>query len=212
MKQKGTAIFGSGDLAQIVFRYLSQGLGDVPSFFVVDEEFVGSKKMFGKNIISSRYFLSSNLCSEYSLIFCVGYNDLKQKEQRLKSLIDDGADIQNLNLSQRCFSNSLFNGVGNIVLPDAFVEPGVTIGSGNILWSGTHICHDTTIGSVNFFAARSVVGGFVTIGNQNFFGFGSAIKQNKIITNGITVGINSSVICSLEKQGIYVGSPAIIKE
>lgn len=123
-----------------------------------------------------------------AIINAVGYskmNDIRfaVTEKCLK------CNIEVLNyVSNQAVVLSDIKGVGNIILPNAFIGTGVTMGDNNIIYVNSTITHDILIGNNNFFAANVTIGGFVTVGNNCFLGMGSTIKNRISVSDKTLVG------------------------
>ncbi len=102
-------------------------------------------------------------------------------------------------------------GQGNFVGAGAVLAPNVTLGDFNYINRTASIGHDTRAGSFNHFAPGCTVAGRCKIGSRNFFGIRSAIIDNLILGDGITVGAGGVVVRDTLEPGTYIGVPARLK-
>lgn len=202
------SIFGTGPFSQLVVNLLQEtGAGQV-SEFVVDDDYADEKIIKEKNIVTWSEFKSYSKFKDKQLIFAIGYRNLNKKRKALQRVINSGANLANLILSNNTQIPKDRIGQGNIIFPGAFFESNVTVGSGNVFWSSSHICHDVSIGDCNFFAAKSVVGGNTSIRNSNFIGLSASIRDNLVINDCIELGMGATLVSSQLSPAQLIGTPA----
>lgn len=109
-------------------------------------------------------------------------------------------------------SKSAVLGEGTVVMAGAIVNPNARIGKHCIINTGSIIEHDNLIGNFTHVSVGAKLGGTVVVGNNVFIGIGSVIKNNVSITKKSIIGAGAVVIHNIEKEGIYVGVPARLKE
>lgn len=90
-------------------------------------------------------------------------------------------------------SKSAILGDGVIVLPRAYVGPGVSIGSNSIINTGAIVEHDSMIGVNVHLSTGVIVNGGVTVGDDTFIGSGSIIRNNLNIGPGQFIRMGSIV-------------------
>jgi UDP-3-O-[3-hydroxymyristoyl] glucosamine N-acyltransferase len=56
---------------------------------------------------------------------------------------------------------------------------------------------------------NSVVGGNVEIGRSTYLGSCSNIREKIKISDNVKIGMNAAVVKNIEKEGTYIGVPAI---
>ncbi len=109
------------------------------------------------------------------------------------------------------YSNDI--GDGSIIMPGAFVGPGVRIGESCIVYSGCSLTHHIVIEDNCFIASGVVVGGNVRIGRNSFIGLNSTIRNRVDIAGFSLVGCASNVVRNIEDEGsVVIGNPAKVME
>ena len=201
------SIFGFGNLAHVIAKFLAAQNILVESF-IVEDSFHNGDVDGNANCLSVSEFVQKKDFMKKRVVFAVGYRDPKEKQLLFNRLDEVGINFVNLIFSKNYFINDDNIGRGNIFFPEAMIEPSVQVGNGNVFWSRAHICHDTVIGDFNFFATNSVIGGETKIGNRNFFALGSTIRNGICIDNDVCIGMGSVVAKSIRQPGTYIGSPA----
>lgn len=115
----------------------------------------------------------------------------------------------------------------NVISPRSIVDPTATIGSGSVVMPGAIICalaevgdgcivntnsvleHESSIKNWGHIAPSAVVAGRSHIGEYVFLGANSTVVDQCQITDNVTIGAGSVLKSdALEKNGIYVGTPA----
>jgi sugar O-acyltransferase (sialic acid O-acetyltransferase NeuD family) len=96
-------------------------------------------------------------------------------------------------------------GEGSFIGANSIITCNVKIGKHAILNRGNQIGHDCLIG--DYFSAMpgSVVSGNCVIGNSVYLGTNSSIREKMNITDNVTIGLNTGIVKSVDKSGIYVG-------
>lgn len=96
------------------------------------------------------------------------------------------------------------NGIGNIVLPGAYIGCNVEIGDYNVFYTGSILTHHIKVKDYSFIAAGCTVGGNVIIGSNCFLGMNSTIKNGVSIANFSLIGASSYIDKDTEQYGVYV--------
>ena len=58
---------------------------------------------------------------------------------------------------------------------------------------------------------NATLGGTVKVGENTHIGIGSVVKNNITICKNCTVGAGAVVVKNIEKEGTYIGVPAILQ-
>ncbi|MBS7834580.1 acetyltransferase [Wohlfahrtiimonas chitiniclastica] len=101
---------------------------------------------------------------------------------------------------------------GCLIAAGSIIAPFVSIEHGCIVNTGAMIDHDCTIQEFSHIAPGVTLSGGVTIGKNNWIGTGSTIIQNIELTNNIYIGAGSLIVKNLQKEGLYYGSPVMLKK
>lgn len=116
-----------------------------------------------------------------------------------------------------------FPHLGGVIVED-FVE----IGSNTCIDRGTlgftmigqyskidnlvHIAHNVKLGRNCIVVAHVLVGGSTEIGDDCWIAPSATLRDGLKICSGVTIGMSALVTRNLDKPGIYLGSPAKLKE
>ena len=99
-------------------------------------------------------------------------------------------------------------GQGSIIYPGVKIMTNVILGENCVVLPNTVINHDTQVGDFSIINSSCVLNGGIQLGNNCYLGSSSSVKENCIISHDTTIGMSSCVLSSLNKPGIYFGSPA----
>lgn len=99
-------------------------------------------------------------------------------------------------------------GEGTIIYPGAKIMANVNIGKNCIILPNAVISHDSIIGDFTIINSSCVINGNVKIGKNCYIGSSTSVKENVRILSKSTIGMCSLILDSIDKKGLYFGSPA----
>lgn len=202
-------IFGTTDLAELLFSYLQDDTKYEVIGFVVDKNFVSSKEFCGRPVFCFEDVDKAFSKEDIGFFVCVGYTKMnvvraeiskkiEEKGYKIFSYYHPSALIQSSNLGQ-----------GTIVFPNVIIDKFVSIGDGNIFYPGSLLSHHSSVGNYNFFAVKSCVCGHVKISNNCFIGANSTIRNGVNIDDFSLIGAGSYIKKDTEAYGVYVPSTSV---
>lgn len=203
---KTLAIIGSGDLGQQLAHYALSDLHYSNVVFFDDfskEKTVNDIPVIGKTTDVEKAF---KLKQFDELIIGIGYKHLAEKKiifEKFQTKIPFGRIIH----STALVDSTAIIERGTVIYPGCIVDAQAVIKENTVLNIGCAIAHDTLIGSHSFLSPRVAIAGFTTIEEQCFLGINSTIIDNINITAKTQIGAGSLVIKSIDKKGLYAGSP-----
>ncbi len=106
------------------------------------------------------------------------------------------------------FTGEVTLGKGNLITHHCFFTDNITIGGFNYFNTYNTIGHDVIIGSYNSILPSCNISGCVAIGNRNLIGAQTFIIEGKRVGNNNIIGAGSVVLCNMEDNSTWVGSPA----
>jgi sugar O-acyltransferase (sialic acid O-acetyltransferase NeuD family) len=184
------ALYGYGGHAREVAAQINK---DVT--FFVDDEFcvVGTKPISEFNPNEYTLMIAIADCGQRSII-----TSKLPKETKYFSFIHPTAQL---------FDKNIIIGEGSFIGANCILTTNIVIGKHTILNRGNHIGHDTVI--KNYFSAmpNAVVSGNCNIGDCVYIGTNSSIREKIIITDNVTIGLNSGVVKNITESGTYIGTP-----
>ena len=102
-------------------------------------------------------------------------------------------------------------GEGSFIGANSIITTNINIGKHALLNRGNHIGHDCIIGNYLSMMPGSIISGNVIIGNNVYLGTNSSIKEKLFINDDVVIGLNSGEVNNITKPGVYVGTPAKLK-
>jgi len=155
----------------------------------------------GLSVIHSESFIPAN----GPVVVAVAHPLIRKK---IVSSLPEGTQFYSLIHPSSIIGRNTEIGDGAIICAGTIVTCNISIGSHCHLNLATTIGHDCIIGDY-FTTAPSVnVSGNCNIGEAVYLGTKAATKQGVNIASNVVVGMAANVLKSLEKEGVYVGTPA----
>lgn len=99
-------------------------------------------------------------------------------------------------------------GAGTVVMANAVINSGATIGKHCIINSSAVVEHDNWISDFVHVAVGAKLAGTVRIGKSTWVGIGASVSNNVNICGNCMIGAGAVVIKDIEEAGTYVGLPA----
>ena len=191
-------IVGNGGFGREIFHAMSKEDQKNTVFFVDDEYF--SENSF--NTLP----LSKFDKDKYELIIAIA--DSKVRKKIVDNLPKDTKFFTFIDPSAQIHDSNVKIGEGSIICAGTIITTNVKIGKHCHLNLITTIGHDCTIGDYFTTAPGVQISGNETIGDFVYFGTRSCIKQELIICDNVTIGMNAGVVKDIKEPGVYVGTPA----
>lgn len=140
-------------------------------------------------------------------IVAIGNNTVRMKIQ--SDLIKNGANIVSLVHPNAIVSESVSIGKGTVVMAGAVINARAVIGDGVIINTCASVDHDCKIGDFSHISVGARICGTVVVGKCTWIGAGATVINNINICGGTMVGAGAVVIKNIDKNGTYIGVPAV---
>lgn len=170
-------MFGTGKVADVVYRHISHaGMHEVVAFTADTDHVPQGKAFHGKEVVAFEHIAERYPPDQYGMIIAIGYHELNA----VRKAKYEAAKARGYNLVSYVSPRA---GVGDwaemgdncIVLDNATIEPGVRLGNNVVVWSNVLIGHHTTIEDHAWIAGQAVFGGSATLGECSFVGLGAIV-------------------------------------
>lgn len=207
---KKLLIFGTTDLAKLVYFYITKDKLFEVAAFTTHKAYIKEQTLFNLPVIPFEDIPKNFSSNEFSFALCIGYT--KVNEVRKKIFYDIkmlGYTIENIILKNSRVETTAM-GEGNIIFPNASLDPFCQIGDANIFYPNSLLSHHSKIGNFNFIAVNACITGHVTIRNNNFIGANSTIKNGITVDSYNLIGANSYVSKNLTQKQVIVPEKSII--
>lgn len=195
-------IFGTGQIAEIAYYYLSMSDAYDVCGFTVDRDYVKATHFKDLPIVPFEEIEDHFPPSEFKLFAPMSYKGVnevrksrflegKRKGYTFTSYVSDKATIYNTDVGENCF-----------IFEDNTIQPYAKIGDNVIIWSGNHIGHHSVIKDHCFITSHAVISGAVTIGEKTFIGVNATIRDNVSVGQECVIGAGSLVLKDLPDYSV----------
>lgn len=102
-------------------------------------------------------------------------------------------------------------GCGTVIMANAVVNPGASIGKHCIINTSAVVEHDNIIEDYVHISVGAKIAGTVHIGKRTWIGIGATVKNNISICNDCMIGASGVVVKDILIPGTYIGVPATME-
>ncbi len=190
-----TVIFGTSNLAQLLYYYATEDSGIKIDAFAVDRQYIDQAPTMPCPVVAYDELLKYS--GECAVLSSVGYYDMNTRRRDVyNKLKNDGFIIADYIHPTAQVAKNAVLGEGNIILENVVIQAFSKLGNCNFMFANACIAHHSTIGSFNWFAPAATVGGEANIGDLSFFGINSTVKSKVTVRNSTLVG--AGAYCSMD--------------
>lgn len=148
----------------------------------------------------------SKFCEiEYDAIVAVGDPKIRMS---IINQLPKNTNYINLISKQANLSKNAKIGRGIVIMDFCYVTDNAELGNHVHLNNNSSVGHDSKVGDYFTTAAGVRISGSCNIGNNVYFGHNSSTIQGIDICDNVKVGINSTILKSINISGTYFGLPA----
>jgi sugar O-acyltransferase (sialic acid O-acetyltransferase NeuD family) len=145
----------------------------------------------------------------FYFLITIGHIKPSQKRKSLYlQLKEKGAKLATIVAPTATVSKHATIEEGSIVMHQAFINVGASVGNNVILNTNCLVEHDVVIGDHVHVSTHAVLNGRVVIEENSFIGSNAVVVHDVIITRDVTVGAGSVVTKNISAPGIFAGNPA----
>ena len=99
-------------------------------------------------------------------------------------------------------------GEGSCIAANTVINASAKVGKGCIINTSAVVEHDCVVGDFSHISPRAVLCGTVAVGRCVHIGANATVINNLSVCSNSIVGAGATVVKSIEKSGVYVGTPA----
>jgi sugar O-acyltransferase (sialic acid O-acetyltransferase NeuD family) len=204
---KPIVIFGTGDIAQLAYFYLTEDSEYTVAAFTVDRDYLFTSTFCNLPIIAFDEIEKLYPPEKFEMFIVIGYskinevrtakyNAAKAKGYHLISYVSSKATTwSDLSIGENCF-----------IFEDNTIQPFVESGNNVTIWSGNHIGHHSRIGDNCFITSHVVISGGVNIGKNCFIGVNATIRDHINIGDKCVIGAGTLLLADADPEGVYIGT------
>jgi sugar O-acyltransferase (sialic acid O-acetyltransferase NeuD family) len=202
-------IFGTGQMASMLYFYL---LHDSPFdvvAFTVDEEHIQDHVLMGVPVVPFQDIERSHPPDQFAMSLPISYREVnrlragKYHEARAK-----GYRLINYVSSKASAWPGLEMGDNCIILEASVVQPFTSIGNDVFMGAGSIVGHHCKIGEHSFIAPGAVILGHVEVGPYCFLGANSTIRDGVKVAEECIIGTGVSINRNTQAKEVYVADRA----
>jgi sugar O-acyltransferase (sialic acid O-acetyltransferase NeuD family) len=203
---RDVVIFGMGQVAEVIWHYLTEEGGRNVVAFTVDAEFRTADEVFGVPVVDFETVQEKHPPATHEMFVAVSFKGVnKLREAKVAEAEAKGYTLAS-HVSPHATVWSKFVAQPNtIIMENNVIQPFVTVGRNVIMWSGNHIGHHTRIGDNCFIASHAVVSGNCEIGPGTFIGVNATLRDNITIGARNVIGAGALILKSSEDNAVFIG-------
>lgn len=203
----GVVIFGAGQIAEVIYHYLTSDSPHKVVAFSVDSAYIKESTLLGVPVAPFEDLERDFPPDQFGIFVAVSFRKVNQlRAEKLAAAEAKGFRAISY-VSTRASVWSGFQAQPNtFIMEHNTIQPFVRIGRNTIVWSGNHIGHHSTIGENCFIASHAVVSGGVSIGDYSFVGVNATIRDNVRIGRSCVIGAGALILKDANDFGVYMGT------
>lgn len=195
-------LWGTGQIAEVVYHYLTQDTDHEICAFCVDRAYLNGQTAFkGKPVVAFEDVEKLYPPEEYKMAIPIGYKHInKYREQKYLEAKAKGYGFISY-VSSKSSVDASSIGENTFIFEFNAIQPFVKIGNNVIIWATTGIGHHTVIGD-NCFLASPKISGATVIGNNTFLGTNATVGDNLKIGSHCIIGAGALVTKDVEDGSV----------
>lgn len=203
---RDVVIFGGGQIAEVVYYYLTEEGGRKVAAFTVDGAFRTADSLLGTPVVDFANVEELYPPSQYDMFVAMSFKKVnKLRQAKVEEAMAKGYSLAS-HVSPRATVWTGFELQPNtIIMEENVVQPFARIGRNCIVWSGNHIGHHSTVEDNCFIASHAVISGSVTIGRGSFVGVNATIRDNVKIGSHNVLGAGTLILSDTPDDGVFMG-------
>jgi len=199
------AIFGTGQIAEMVAFYFQHDYGRDTRVFIVDDEFKVEDHAFGRPVLTSSEAAETLEPKQTDVFVALAYSGMNTlRREKLNWVKGLGFGTVSYVSPRATIYPNVFVGENCLILEDNTLQPFTTISDNVTLWSGNHIGHHSTIEEDAFVSSHVVISGGVRVGKGCFLGVNCTIRDHVTLGARTLVGAGVTILGDTEEESVYI--------
>ena len=202
-------IFGTGDIAEEVFNYLTfDSKYDVVAF-TIDKKFIKKKTFMNKPIIPFENVKKKYPPKLFNMFIAVGYTNLNQlRFQKYNEAKKKGYELISYISSKASIVGNQKIGDNCLILENNSIQTTAKIGSNVFLWCNNLIGHHVVIKDNTYIAGGCVISGSSIINQYCIIGVYDTLTHGIKIGKSCCVGANTLINKNLKSKTLSIANSA----
>lgn len=204
---KKIIIFGTGDLAKLVQKYLTRDSPYEIVAFTSHQEFIKEKKIDGLPVIPFEKIEDKFPIDKFTMFIAVGYSELNKKRERIfNEAKNKGYELLSYVHPSTKLWDDFEMGENCFIFENNVIQPSVKLGNNVIIWSNNVISHHCEIKDHNFIISHTAIAGNVTIEPYCFVGMNATIRNSIMIAKECVIGAGTVILEDTKEGEVYVSN------
>jgi sugar O-acyltransferase (sialic acid O-acetyltransferase NeuD family) len=203
---RDVVIFGMGQVAEVVWSYLTEEGGRNVVGFTVDAGYRTADEVFGLPVVDFETVQDRFPPETHEMFVAVSFRGVNAaREAKVAEAEAKGYRLTSHVSPRATVWSKLQLQPNTIIMENNVIQPFVTVGKNVIMWSGNHVGHHTTIGDNCFIASHAVISGNCEIGAGTFIGVNATLRDNITIGTRNVIGAGALVLKSSPDNAVFIG-------
>jgi sugar O-acyltransferase (sialic acid O-acetyltransferase NeuD family) len=173
--------------------------------FTADADHIAKSEFHGLPVVPFEDLPSRYPPDDFQMFVALGYQNMNSlRATKYRQAKDLGYTLISYVNSRASNFGRIPLGDNCLVLENAVLQPGATIGNNVFVWSGNHIGHHARIEDHCYIAGQAVISGSTTIGPYCFIGVNATIGHEITIGRESFVGANCFLTKNAEAKSVFV--------
>jgi sugar O-acyltransferase (sialic acid O-acetyltransferase NeuD family) len=203
---RDVVIFGMGQVAEVIFHYLTEEGGRNVVAFTVDAAYRSADEVFGVPVVDFETVEQRFPPATHEMFVAVSFKGVnKLREDKVAAAEAKGYTLTSHVSPRATVWSKLVVNPNTIIMENNVIQPFVTIGRNVIMWSGNHVGHHSRVGDNCFIASHAVISGNCEIGAGSFIGVNATLRDNIQIGTRNVIGAGALILQSSPDNAVFIG-------
>jgi sugar O-acyltransferase (sialic acid O-acetyltransferase NeuD family) len=176
--RKKLAVFGTGQIADIVTYYFAKS-GRSIHCYIVDDESISIEKFLQRPVYQVADFFHKFKPTEVETFVAISYhNQNSWREKYFKLLTKNGFECTNYISQQAFVQEDVLVGSNCLILEGSVIQKTCEIRENSYIWTGVQIGHHSIVGANAFLGAGAILMGCNSVGRNAHISANCTIKDH----------------------------------
>ena len=204
---KKVIIFGTGDLAKLIQKYLTRDSPHEIIAFTSHQEFITEKNIDGLPVIPFEKIEDKFPIDKFTMFIAIGYSELNKKREKIyNEAKNKGYELLSYVHPSTKLWDDFEMGENCFIFENNVIQPSVKLGNNVIIWSNNVISHHCEIKDHNFIISHTAIAGNVTIEPYCFVGMNATIRNSITIAKECVIGAGAVILEDTKEGEVYVSN------
>jgi sugar O-acyltransferase (sialic acid O-acetyltransferase NeuD family) len=200
-------LFGNGQMASVIFFYLTHDSAFEVAAFTVDGEHIKEQTLLGLPVVAFEEMERRYPPGEFEMFVPISYRKVNQlRAEKYYQAKAKGYRLINYINSRATTWPGLVIGDNCMILEGCVVQPFAEIGNNVIITCNSLVGHNCVIGDHCFLAPGAMILGYVRVGPYCFLGANSTIRDGITVAGECLIGAGVNITRNTEERQVFIGA------